>query len=74
VDPVIVVGAGQGGLSAAIHARMRGFPVGVLDQQSGPGWILPTISLPRLFSRIYFESETPFNFPAAEAIFYCSAD
>lgn len=34
---VIIVGAGQGGLSAAIHARLRGFDVLVLETSSGVG-------------------------------------
>ncbi|MBS1706233.1 MAG: phytoene desaturase [Armatimonadetes bacterium] len=34
---VVVIGAGQGGLSAAIYARLRGYEVLVLEQQSGAG-------------------------------------
>lgn len=30
--PVVVIGAGLGGLSAAIHLRMRGFDVIVLEK------------------------------------------
>jgi phytoene desaturase len=33
----IVIGAGQGGLSAAIHARLKGYDVLVVEQGSGPG-------------------------------------
>lgn len=35
--PVVVIGAGLGGLSAAIHLRMRGFDVIVLEKNSQPG-------------------------------------
>ncbi len=34
---VVVVGAGQGGLSAAIHARLRGFQVTVLEKSAFVG-------------------------------------
>lgn len=34
---VIVVGSGLGGLSAAIHARLNGWDVTVLEQHDGPG-------------------------------------
>lgn len=35
--PLVVIGAGIGGLSAAIHARLLGFPVVVLEQRDAIG-------------------------------------
>ncbi|KXB98081.1 MAG: hypothetical protein AA908_01350 [Chlorobi bacterium NICIL-2] len=35
--PVVIIGAGLGGLSAAIHLRMRGFDVIVLEKNAQPG-------------------------------------
>lgn len=37
MDPVVVIGAGQGGLSAAVHARLAGHDVVVLEQRDVAG-------------------------------------
>jgi phytoene desaturase len=36
-DPVVVIGAGLGGLAAAIRMRVRGYPVVVLEAMDQPG-------------------------------------
>jgi 1-hydroxycarotenoid 3,4-desaturase len=36
-NPVVVIGAGMGGLAAALSLAARGLPVVVLDKETGPG-------------------------------------
>jgi phytoene desaturase len=44
-DPVVVVGAGLGGLSAAIHLAARGREVVVVEARDGPGGCCGTADL-----------------------------